>query len=64
MQDQSTQDHKMWLPFNGNREKNRDSKNVTPDAKDSASVGHVLSIMHTIPAISEIGLLVKKCSES
>ena len=21
MQEQSTQDHKMWLPFNGNREK-------------------------------------------
>ena len=54
MQEQSTQDHKMWQSFNGNREKNRDSKNVTPDAKDSASVGHVLSIMDTIPAISEM----------
>ena len=54
MQEESTQDHKMWLPFNANREKNLDWKNVTPDAKDSASVGHVLSIMDTIPAISEI----------
>ena len=43
--------------------KNQDSKNVTPDAKDSALVGGVLSIMDTIPAICEMWLLVKKCSE-
>ena len=53
----------MWLPFNGKRQKNINSKSVTPDAKDSASVGRMLSFMNTNPAIFEKQRWTKRCEE-